>query len=346
MTFIDEYRLTKFNVRSVLLTWLDYRRDYMRRIYNHRLISKHERRHILETLIFILDGKNGERTIAIAKKANTREEIADKLMKEYKISSLQAKSIAGMRVYEFSKEYVAKYKEELSIIQKDICDLETIVRNPRKVDEIIIEQLKEGMELFGQPRKSKLVNINDDQLIKVGKYKLVFTEMGFVKKLPHTATSIGSLKLGDIPTEIKMVDNSLSLLVFDDTGKIVKLPVADIPTCDIKSNGHQLSTLNKSIQGKVVSIKPLPSEKMIKKIGDTEILFITKNGISKKTKFAEYLNIKNDLVGITIKDGDKLASVKIYDKNKDILVYTSNGYGMKIKSKDIKQTTRIAIGSR
>lgn len=347
MIMIDNYGLNKFNIREILLTWLSYRRDYLRRVNNHKLVKKYERKHILETLLFILSETNIEKTMKIARKAKNRAEIADQLMKTFKISSIQASAISYMRIYELSREYAEKYKEENKKLTVDIKELESLVKSKERIDELIVEQLKEGMELFGQPRKSKIVNIDNEQLIKKSKHTLIFTEMGFVKKLKEDTTSIGQLKEGDNPIEIIHIDNAATLMIFDDRGMITTLPVSNIPASDSKSNGHLLKNIAPSVKGKIVALKVKPTDKLMSKLKDKlMILFITKNGISKKTKLSQYCSGKVDLVGITIKPDDELRAVKIFDKDSDLLIYTSRGYGCKVKTKDIKETSRLAIGSR
>lgn len=346
MKAIDNYHLKDFNIRTLLLTWISYRREYLRRINNHKLIKKHERKHIIETITFILSGDNAEKTLKIIKKSKGKAEVAKNLMKEYGMSSIQAEDIANMRMYKFNQEYVKEIQLEKIEIEKEIKELEAINIDPKKIDKIIIDQLKEGMELFGRPRRSKIINLKNEQLVLNSKHTLVFTKLGYIKKLPIDTTSIGSLKEGDYPIDIFHVDNRIDLLLFDEYGRINRVAVSDIPLCDLKSNGHPIKNIC-TAKGMIIAIKPMPSEKQIEgKMKNTSILFITKNGISKKTKLSQYMNIKTDLTGIMIKDNDMLTSVKIIDKDVDLLIYTNKGFALKVNTKDIKETNRIAIGSK
>lgn len=70
----------------------------------------------------------------------------------------------------------------------------------------------------------------------------------------------------------------------------------------------------------------------------------TKNGLVKKTNATNYVNIKNELLGMIVKDGDSLMTVKLLAGDKDLLAYTSKGFGVRFKSTEIRETGRMSIG--
>ena len=94
---IEDYEDNDYSIKSILLTWIDFRRETKRRLYNHKLTKARERQHILEIMIFILNKDNAEKTIGLIKKSETKKDIISGLMKMYGISSLQATTISNMR---------------------------------------------------------------------------------------------------------------------------------------------------------------------------------------------------------------------------------------------------------
>jgi len=342
--FIDDLKYHDCSIRSILLEWIEYRRETKRKIFNQKLTEAKERQHILEILLFILNKDNAEKTLSIIKNAENRKEIIWKLMKEYGITSLQAQTIADMRLSAFSKEAVKSYKDEMKEIQEKIEEYEKIIRSNKKIDKIIKEELDEGIKLFGSERKSKIINIDGEQKIRDTNHIVVFTLNGFVKKLSDTVTSVGFINQDDYPIEIIEARNTSHLLLFDESGKISKLPIHVLQNHELNSEGERLAKFCK-INGRITSIIPKPTEEILNNLKvPVYFLMITKDGIIKKTLAQDYANIKNELLGIIIKEGDKLRSVKLLAGDKDIVIYTSKGFGIRITSGEIKETSRLTKG--
>lgn len=341
---IDDYQDYDYNIRDLILDWLDFRRETKRIYFNHKLIEARERQHILEILIHILSGKNGERTLEVIRKAESRQEIVDYLMKEFGISSLQAKNIADMKLSAFSKDSVKKYKKEKEEIDEKVEKYEKIIKSNKKIDKIIKEELLEGIKLFGEDRRSKIISIDGEAKIRNTNHVVVFTMEGYVKKLPEDTTSIGHIKQGDYPIEISQVSNLTDLLIFDERGKISKLPVHVLRNSELNREGEKLSNYI-TINGKITSIIPKPTVEALEKIKQpVYFVMVTKNGIIKKTDAMSYVNIRNELLGLIVKEDDELKSVKVLVGDKDILVYTNKGFGVRFPSSEIRETNRMSMG--
>lgn len=344
---IDDFQDVDYNVKQFLLDWIDVRVETKRRQLNHQLIKAKERQHILSILVFILNKDNAEKTLKLVKNAENKKEIISGLMKLYGITSLQAETIANMRVTGFSKEAKKKYDSEKKEIDKKIESLEKLTRSAKKIKKIIKKELEEGIELFGTPRRSEVININGEVKIRNTRHVIVFTMNGFVKKLPETSDTIGYIEPGDYPIDIIIRGNVDELLVFDQTGKISKIPVHLIQNHTLESKGEPLSKLA-TINGQISRIIPKPTDEMIKmfeqKKLDVYILMITRNGIIKKTAVSNYMGIKNELLGMVIKDGDQLQCVKLLMGDKDIVVYSSKGLGIRFNSSELKETSRLTVG--
>jgi len=341
---IDDYEDRDFNIRMLLLSWINFRRDTKRRIYNHKITKVRERQHILKILLFILNEENGEKTLRIIKKSENKAEIINKLMSAFGITSLQAENISEMKMNAFSKESYKKYKKEMTDINEKIEKYEKIVKSVKKIDKIIKSELEEGIKLFGEERKSRIISIEGETKIQNTNHLIVFTFNGYVKKLSDNSTSIGNISQGDYPIEIIESRNTTDLLIFDDSGKVSRLPVHILENSIINSNGEKLNKYC-NINGNINTIFPKPTTDSLSNI-KTPIYFlmITKNGIIKKTPIKYYMNIKSELVGLIIKENDMLKSVKLLAGDKDVVIYTNKGFGVRIPSSDIKETSRMSIG--
>ncbi|HEY8406223.1 MAG TPA: DNA topoisomerase (ATP-hydrolyzing) subunit A, partial [Acholeplasma sp.] len=342
---IDDYEDKSFNVRSVILTWLDYRRDFKRRVYNHMYIKAKERQHILDTLLMIFTGKNAEKALETIRNAESKSEIREYLMKTFNISSLQAEEIAEMKLSAFTKESIKRYKAEKEEIDKKVESYKKIIKSNKKIDKIIKEELEEGIRLFGGERKSQIITIDGTKKIRDTKHLVVVTKDNMIKKLPHDVETIGHINQGDYPTEILTdVSNLTDILFFDSRGMISKLSLHEIPNTELSSGGENISKFC-NLTGRITSIIRKPTLESIDVIkAPIYLLMVTKNGIIKKTLLKSYMNIKSDLMAMIIKEGDELQSVKMLAGTKDILVYTNKGFGIRFSSETVKETNRMSIG--
>lgn len=341
---IDDYVDKSYNIRSILLEWIEFRRETKRRIYNSLIMKNRERQHVLDTILMIFAGKNGEKALQTIRNADNRQEVVDFLMSTFSISSLQAKMIADMRLTAFTKDSIRRYQEEKKVVDENVNKYEKIARSQKKIDKIIVDELDEGIQLFGNDRKSRIVTVDGELKVRNTNHIVVFTMNGMVKKLPDDVKTIGSIGVGDYPIEITQCSNLTDLLIFDQTGYISKLPVSSIRPSELTSYGERLSTYC-NIRGRITSIVPRPTDESLEKI-KVPVYFVmfTRNGIIKKTMANKYTNIKNELLALVLKDDDELQGVKIMAGDQDILIYTNKGYGVRIPSVEIKETNRMSIG--
>ncbi|MDD3172095.1 MAG: DNA topoisomerase (ATP-hydrolyzing) subunit A [Herbinix sp.] len=344
MKMIYNYEVKDFSMRSIILHWINIRRESKRRILNNRIIYLREREHILNILIFILNKDNAEKTIKIIKDSENRKEVISKLISNYNITSLQAESIANMKLSAFSKESRKGYKDELEKVVAEADELEIIVRSNKKIDESIIKDLEEGIKLFGEGRRSKIININGVSSIPNTEHIIVFTNGGYLKKLPAKILNIGNIPKGDFPTNIIKANNLSDILLFDERGKISKVSVSDIPSSELDSDGEIIRRFCNP-KGRIVSILIKPGDDDLAKMKKIpSLVFLTKNGLIKKSSLKEYMNIRNELVGSVIKDDDELIDVRLCSGNKNVFIYTSEANAVRIPLKEISETARISMG--
>jgi DNA gyrase subunit A len=341
---IDDYQDFDYNIRSLILHWIEFRRETLRRKYNYKLVEAKERQHVLETLLMIIDGKNAEKSLKVIRGAESTKEIREYLMDTFKITSLQADRVSKLTFSAVSAESIRRYKkEQIDVIEK-VEKYNSIVRSDKKIDKIIRKELEEGMKLFGEPRRSQVITVNGSPKIRNTDHVVVITMSGFVKKLPINTESVGFINQGDYPVEISRINNTEDLMIFDETGKISKLQIHQLQNSDLNTEGEKLSKYC-NINGHITSIVAKPNMDSLKLVqSPVYFIMVTKNGIVKKSSANSYVNLKNELLAMMVKEGDELRSVKIMVGDKDILIYTNNGTGVRFSGKDVKETNRMSIG--
>lgn len=348
ITVIDDYVPYQYGVKDLLLEWIEYRRDIVRSMFMYSLQIVEEKQHMNKVLIMVFNKNNIEKTVEIAKKSKTRKETVERLMKEYKITSLQAGTIADMHVYNFNEEYYQKYLKEKDELDKELEDINAHLLDDSKIDEFIIKQLKEGIKKYGRPRKSKIISENgkDSKWMKK-RYMIGITETGIVKKIPEKeSNSIGIVGKGNENLTILDVRNGDTLLVFDSSGKVSKVSIAEIPDMEFADTGIELGRYF-SVNDQIVSVLKLEENLLESKKDDNLcVVFVTKMGLAKKVLLSEFNKITDYKVGIKLNPNDELiASIFAFDNSsKDIIVSTNIGNGVRLKLSDIKTQGRLTKG--
>ena len=341
LTLVDDYKLRHYTVRTLLLDWISFRRDIKRRQINKKITKKMERKHILEVLLFITNAKNGQTTIKLATQSEDAVEFQSKLVSTFGISTLQAKNIAKMSVTAFNKESHRKYQIELDEINKELDELLVITKSSKLIDNIIKDELKEGIELFSRPRSSDIVTFGDSKFIPDSEHKIVITKNGRIKKLDANVNGIGQLEDGDKGKDLFPVNNRGSILVFDKRGNMSNIDVNDISSTPIDSGGIDISTMV-TVAGNIVTSFPKPPET----IKDEEVFLVltTKKGLSKKLSYKNFQKIRGTVTAIKLAEDDELVSVDVLFGNKDIIIYTKEGGAIRISVGDIRECGRAAYG--
>lgn len=349
ITVIDDYKPYSYGVKDLLLEWIDYRRDIVRSMFMYSLQILEEKRHMNKVLVMVFNEDNIERTVEIAKKSKSRKDTIEKLMKEYKISSLQASTIADMRVYNFNDEYYQKYKQEGKEIKEELEKINSILDDDEEIDKFIINQLKEGIKKYGHPRKSKIVKEGNDEKAKLPKkdYLIGITESGIIKKLSlKKYKSIGIVGKGNEKLSVMQVTSHDDLLVFDSTGVVSKVAITAIPEMEYEDTGIEIARYF-PVHDRIISILKVNDKSLSsKKDNEMTVVMITKMGLSKRVLLSEFNKISDFKTAIKLNDGDELVATDyaLSNSKNDIIICTNVGNGVRIKLNDVKLLGKNAKG--
>ena len=345
LKMIDDYRDFDYGVKTFLLEWIEYRRDTVRSSFNTKLVKAMEQQNINDIMLRIVNSDNSEATIKLAKDSYTTEEFAQKLMKKYKIDSQQASTIANMRTSAFTKGAYESYKQRKKELIDEINHLEHILDHDEQIDDIIIEQLKEGIKLFGRPRQSAIVTETSEEDIVDSEHIIAISKDGYIKKVDLKEKKVGQVGRTNGQYMAIPINNKNSILIFDSTGMVSKVPVSSIPDMDIKDIGILLERYF-SVHGNIVSVLVEPSEADIKKRGkDLSIVFLTKQGFVKKTLISEFAHINGSSRAIKLPANDELVATEFAfdDTVKDLVIYTNLGNGVR---RDINEFSIMKANAR
>lgn len=343
---VYDYENFHVSLKSIILNWIQYRRETKRRFVSKNYSDVRRKIHVLEAIMQILKVKGEEKLVKMARKCKNRSDMVSKLIKEFGLTDIQAEALTDMRIYKVSQENIAAYKKEHKDLVAAEKEIKEILENDEDVDKMIIKDLKEMKEKYGMGRLSPVISLSDIDEIPQSKHIIVLTHNGYLKKLDINYSGVGELEDGDYITHLFKTNNPDDIMIFDSMGNAYNLPVFNIDNTG-KAKGIKIDTLIKLPKGaRVVSMFTKPT---IEELESAEklvyMLFATKNGIVKKSLAKHYVTCgTSGIIGCNLSDGDELVSVSLIKGDKPIIMYTEKGKYIKYSTEEISETKRVSKG--
>jgi len=344
----------KLTLKELLTHYIYHRREVVRRRSEFELDKAEKRAHILEGLRRALD--EIDRIIKIIRASKNREKAKDNLIKELDFSEVQSNAILDMRLARLTslekEKIIEEYKEKIKLIEK----LKSILSSEKRLDSVVIEELKEVKEKFATKRKTGIVeglveDLSPENLIKEEDVVVTVTKRGWVKRIPlYTYHSQGRGGRGVIGMPQKDNDYVLSLfiesthdkmLLFTNKGICYQFQVFDIPEGSRISKGTSLAQLLKMNRGEeprgVITLREF-------KEGDN-IVLVTRFGVIKKIGSSEFRNAHSGgIIAQGLKEGDELiTAVKVGNGDK-ILLTSKKGQVIRFSEDNLRTMGRNARG--
>ena len=355
MLAISENRPQVFNLKEVLEKFISFRRDVVVRRTKFDLARAKERAHILEGYIIALN--NIDAIIKVIKASKTPAEASVQLCAKFNLSEIQAKAILEMRLQRLTGLERAKIDEEYTEVTKLIKYLQGILDDPQKVLQVIMDELNEIKEKYGDERRTEIVasseDINIEDMIVEEDVVVTISHAGYIKRnavsLYKSQHRGGRGKMGmgtkeeDFVEKIFIASTHHYLLVFTSAGKVHWLKVYQIPQAGRAAKGKAMINLVSLAPGESVRAT-LPVKEFVE---DKFIVMVTKKGIIKKTELAAYANPRNGgIIAVSIDEGDELVDVQLTMGNQDIFLATRLGMAIRFKENDVRDMGRTARGVR
>lgn len=314
-------------VRDLLLEWVAFRVECVRRRTHFDLRKKKEKLHLLRGLQAIL--LDIDKAVKIVRETEEEAEVVPNLMIGFGIDEIQAEYVAEIKLRHLNREYILKRTQETSELEQEIARLQELMESRAKIQSLIIAELKEVEKKYGQPRRTQLVYASDlevaepEQEIDDYPVHLFFTREGYFKKItPQSLRMSGEQKLkeGDAVTQTEEATNACDLLFFTDRCQVYKMRAPDL------SDG-KASVLGEYIPAKAGMDE---GENAIYMVPTTDyqgyMLFLFENGKAAKVELSAYATKTNrrKLVG-AYSDKSPLVAVMYLKEDRDLLLTGTNG---------------------
>ena len=335
-------------IGEILSEWTAWRMDCVKRRLYFQVQKKRERLHLLKGLERIL--MDIDKAIAIIRETELDSEVVPNLMIGFGIDEIQANFVAEIKLRNINKEYILKQTKATSQLEQEIAEMEETLSSPRKLKNVIIKELQQVSEKYGQPRKTEILyNVEEAEPEKeedeTPDYPVtVFVSNGgYLKKITAQSLRMSGeqkFKEGDSLAYSVETTNRAEILVFTDKFQCYKSRLSDFEDSKASLLGDYLPQKLGMDAGENVLQVIFPGD------GKGFVLFFFENGKVAKVPLSAY-ETKTNRKKLTGAFSDKSPVVKILSLGADaqIAMYSSDGRAMIFSTADLlPKTTRNTIG--
>ncbi|HZU32357.1 MAG TPA: DNA gyrase subunit A, partial [Candidatus Angelobacter sp.] len=353
--------------------FIDHRVDVVRRRTVYLLEKAREREHILEGYKIALD--NMDAVIKIIRGSGSRAEAKENLLAakfrivdkqiqakvggaEGRLSPRQADAILELQLYRLTRLSTEEILKELEEIRLKIAEYESILASDKKLRSVIVKELQEVKEQFGDERRTQITDesteITLEDLIADEQVIVTVSHSGYMKRTPLSTYRQqrrgGTGRTGMKTREEDFVEYLFTasthsyLLIFTNMGRVYWLKVYEVPDVGAAGKGKHI--------GNLVALQPGETVRTLLEVRNLEeenryIFFATRKGTVKKTPVKDFSNVMSrGIIAIGIDKDDELVAVRLTDGNQIVFLASHEGQAIRFDEEDVRSMGRPAYGVR
>lgn len=334
-------------VKSLLEEWIAFRIECVRRRTYFDRNKKADKLHLLKGLEKIL--LDIDKAIKIIRETDEEVEVVPNLMIGFGIDKTQAEYVAEIKLRHLNREYILKRTKDIEELEKEIAELDEILKSKSRIKTIIVKELKAIAEKYGQPRKSIIIYEDnakyEEEVEEIPDYPVTFffTKEGYFKKItPQSLRMSGAHKLKDgdeIMQEIEF-SNNCDLLFFTDKCQVYKAKASDFADTKASVLGEYVAAKLSMDEGENAVF--MVATKDYKGI----LLFAFENGKAAKVPLEAYATKTNrkKLTG-AYSDKSPLSGMLYFEDDREVLFKASSGRMLLVHTGALSlKTTRSTQG--
>jgi DNA gyrase subunit A len=343
------------NLLELVETFVEFRREVVRRRTEFELKKAEARYHILEGLKIALD--HLDEVIKLIRGSKTPPEAREGLMTGFSLTQIQAQAILDMQLQRLTGLERQKILDELAELLKTIERLRAILASERLLMQIIVDELKAVRTKYGDDRRTQIIDesgeISIEDLIAEEDMAISVTNTGYIKR---TAISTyrsqrrgGKGRIGmrtrdeDFVSHLFVASTHAYIMIFSDRGRAYWLKVHEIPDVGPGGKGKSIANLVSMDEGEkiaaMLAVKEFEENKFI--------VMGTRKGVVKKTALSAFSNPRaGGIIAMGVEEGDAVITVQVTDGSGEIFIGTRNGMAIRFHESDVRAMGRTAYGVR
>ena len=342
---------TELNLLQCIEIYVKHNIECIKRETEFDLKKAADRLHILEGLLRALE--DIDNIIALIKKSASSSVAKDALITTYGFSDVQAKAIVEMKLGKLAGLEKIELQQEADELVKEVNTLTLLLSSEEEQKAELRFRLENLVKKYGDARRTELTHIEvpkaekEIETVIPENCVVVMTQTGEIKRVPTGSYKVQArngkgVKTADDALLDMISTNTIdTLMLFTDKGRMYRLLVDNVPAGTNASKGVLINSL----------VKIEPDERVValtslyRQSNAQYVVFITKNGLFKKTKLEEYMNTKRTtgIAAINLKEGDSIANVTFANEEEFILV-TKKGMSIRFETKNIAPIGRVTAG--
>jgi DNA gyrase subunit A len=354
--------------------FINHRVEVVRRRTAFLLQKAKDREHILEGYLTALDHLDNVITIirASANRADARENLvayfggkkidintagrAPKLNPEKPFTARQAEAILELQLHRLTKLSIDEISNELNEVRGRIEEYEAILASEKKLRSVIIKELEEVKEAYGDERRTRIedeaAEIVLEDLIADEQVAVTFSHSGYMKRTPISTYRMqrrgGTGRTGmktrdeDFVEHLFIASTHAYILIFTNKGRVYWLKVYEIPDVSAAGRGKHI--------GNLIGLQPGETVRTMLAVRNLEaenkyIFFATRNGLVKKSELREFMHVRsNGINAINIEDGDELVAARITNGDQIVFIASHEGMAVRFDESHVRPMGRAAYG--
>lgn len=340
-------------LKEYLDIYLNHNYECIKREYDYDLTKAKDRMEIVKGLIKALE--DIDNIIALIKKSESTTAAVQDLILTYQFTERQAKAIIDMKLGKLAHLEKIALNQEKEELTSTIEKCEDVINHIDKRKEIYVNRFSTYAKKYGEDRKTELTQIEanpaEKEIAEVVPEDVVVVaaKSGLVKKIPLSNFKVqrkggkGVKSQDDVLLDVIKTNTIDTLIIFTSSGKMYRTVVDNIPNGTNTTKGVSFNELVKLGNGEeVIAISSLHRQTMPK-----YIIFVTKNGVIKKSYLEEYTKTKRNtgISALNLKEGDSVVDI-IFQDDEDMIIITREGMSIRFATKDIAAIGRVAAGVR
>lgn len=342
------------SLKELIASYIQYQKQVVTRRTEYELKQARARAHVLEGLMIALD--NLDEVIALIRASKSPKEARIGLMERFALSEIQAQAILDMRLQRLTNLEIEALRKEYADVLKLISRLEGILKSGKKLTEVIRKEMEAIADTFADDRRTTLempedapVELPDNTPVPEDAV-IAFTEGGYLKRLSPALLKRTPLPtVEDNPAEaprwLLPTTTAENLYIFTNLGNCYPVRVGTIAECKPKDRGQLLSGVLMGIEEGEEPLLMLTSDPA--KVKDMpDFLFLTRNGMIKRTAAADYDVRSRKYPALSLKKGDSLLAVLPASTEGDLLLISRGGMSIRFPLASVPVQGRIAAGVR
>jgi DNA gyrase subunit A len=340
---------------ELIENFIEFRREVVRRRTEFELRKAEARAHILEGLKIALDHLDA--VIALIRSAKNPVDAREGLMTQFGLSQIQAQAILDMQLQRLTGLERQKILDELADILKQIERLRAILSSDKLLMEIIVSELREIREKYGDERRTEILadegEFRIEDLIAEEDMAITVSNTGYIKRTAITNYRSqrrgGKGRIGmrtreeDFVSHLFVASTHAYIMIFSDRGRAYWLKVHEIPDVGPDGRGKAIANLVSMEEGEriaaMIAVKEFEADKFV--------VMGTRHGIVKKTELSAFSNPRaGGIMAVGVEEGDAVMAVQISDGQGEIFIGTRDGMSIRFAEGEVRAMGRAAYGVR